>query len=84
MKKKSAKMPEVIQVVWKDSYGLGDDWFPLTYEPSTRVLSTCGYKVAEDDEYIIIATTYDADAEVFGTAIAVLKTCILSSKTYTT
>lgn len=81
-KKNKPSFPEVVQIVWRDSYGVEDEWHDISYKPETRVLSTCGYKVAEDDEYIVIATTYDSTAETFGTAIAVLKVCILSSKTY--
>jgi len=82
-KKKRNHFPDIVQVVWKDSYGLGDDWYSLDYAPEVRVLSTCGYKVKEDDEYIVIAAIYDNDAQVFGTAVSILKTCILSQRTYT-
>ena len=77
-------VPDIVQVVWVDSYGLETDWHSLPYKPSTRVLSSCGYLVAEDDEYIVVATTYDNEAEVFGNGTAILKCCLLSRVTVTT
>lgn len=75
--------PEIVQVIWKDSYGVFDTWHDITeYQPELRVLSTSGYLVHEDDEYITVATTFDKDAQVFSTAIAILKNCILSRKSY--
>ena len=77
-------VPNICQLVWKDSHSLEDVWHDSSYCSSVRVLSSAGFLVSEDDEYITIAATYDQVTGTFGNAIAVLQCCVLSKKIYTT
>ena len=42
-------------VKWRDAFGCGSDWTPLDeIEIADYIISTVGWKVTEDDNYIVI------------------------------
>ena len=69
--------PKIMEVMWIDSYGIDDSWHHLGEPPSDRILRTVGFVVEESDSYTVIASTWDTDTHMYGTATAVLNRCIL-------
>lgn len=75
--------PPVIHVIWQDTYALDDDWHPAAVTIERRLMRTIGFKIAENDEYVLIASTYDPTADTYGSAIAIHKPCIHATRTIT-
>lgn len=70
----------VVEVFWKDHYGLGDDWYDEDEKHELRILSAVGYLVGENDDYLFIAANYDFGNETYSGGTAVLKNCIVKRR----
>jgi len=73
--------PPIVHVIWQDTYALDDEWHPAAVTIERRLIRTIGFKIAENDEYVVIASTYDPTADTYGSAIAIHKPCIHATST---
>jgi len=71
-------VPPIAQVVWIDSFSMEDDWTETGVDIPARLINSSGYVVSEDEDYIVLAASYDPYSGCFSNAIAVLKRCILA------
>ena len=73
--------PPIEHIIWQDSYSLEDVWHPTTSPIERRLIRSIGFQIASNDEYIVLATTYDPTSETYGNAIAIHRPAILNRKT---
>lgn len=58
-----------LRFVWLDAYEAGGEWYTTDYVPELRLMTTYGYPVVITDQYVCVASTYDADEGNFAVAI---------------
>lgn len=71
-------IPPLVEVSWIDSFAINGDWNSIGNDIDKRVLFSSGYLVSEDEDYLVLANTWDSDAQTYGDGVAVLKRCVLS------
>jgi len=71
-------IPPLISVVWIDAFTMEDDWTETGCDIPARLIHSTGYMVSEDDDYIVLAASFDPYSGCFSNAIAVLKRCIVA------
>jgi len=82
-KKALPDTPEIVHVVWQDTYALEDQWIPSNPPIERRLIRTIGFKLTENNEYLVVASTYDPTSDTYGSAIAIHKPCVINSSTIT-
>ena len=55
--------------VWMDAYEGEGEWYGTDQAPERRLMVTYGYPIAITDDYISIASTYDAELEQYACVI---------------
>lgn len=55
--------------VWMDAYEAEGEWYGTDHIPERRLMVTYGYPIATTNEYISIASTYDAELEQYACVI---------------
>lgn len=76
VKKKTPKIPPLVEIFWEDHYSMGDTWHEPDAKHETCMLSAVGYLVAENDLYYWVACTYELDNGNYSAGTAVLKKCV--------
>lgn len=68
-----------VEVVWVDSISNGEGWVSEKDLPSPARMTTRGWLVKQEAEYVCIAGTYyKTDNMMFGEAVAIPRLCIVS------
>jgi len=70
----------VVELFWKDHYGMGDEWYDEIEDTSPRILSAVGYLVGQDDDYYYVSCNYDFGNCQFSNGTAVLKNCVIKRR----
>jgi hypothetical protein len=70
--------PPIVHIIWQDTYSLDETWHPTTEPIERRLIRSIGFKINENDEYIVLAATYDPTAETYGNALAIHRPAILT------
>ena len=55
--------------IWMDAYEGEGDWYGTDHTPERRLMVTLGYPIAITEEYISIASTYDAELDQYACII---------------
>ena len=76
VKKKTPKIPPLVEIFWEDHYSMGDTWHEPDAKHEPCILSAVGYLVAENDLYYWVACTYELDNGNYSAGTAVLKKCV--------
>ncbi len=76
MPRRSLKRPEVLRIIWNDSY-TDDGWSDADQKPDHQIISL-GFKVLETSTSIVLANSYDLSSGYSNARIYIPKSCILS------
>lgn len=58
-----------------------DDWHSSSEtKTELRTISTTGYLVTENDDYVVVASTWDEATGRYSNAIAILQCCVIKRR----
>lgn len=70
-----------IEFKWYDAYCPEDHWYSLdNFELEKRIITTIGWVLMQDRDYMVVAATYDPDADHYTQVLAIPRGCIISSR----
>lgn len=55
--------------VWMDAYEAEGEWYGTDYVPTHRLMYTYGYVLAQTNDYVALASTYDPELEQYACVI---------------
>lgn len=70
----------IVKVDWLDHYSLGEEWYDPSIKPGRRILSSVGFLMGEDEDYLYLSAMIDHENQTCAQGLAVLKQCIVSKK----
>lgn len=65
---------------WIDAFCPEDEWYERDgFQIEKRVISTVGWVLQQDRDYMVVASTYDLASGLFTQVIAIPRSCIIKT-----
>lgn len=73
----TTRRDQAFEFTWIDAYCPEDQWYDRDeFVINKRIMKTTGWVLAQDREYMIVASTYDAEAGLYSQVMCIPRGCI--------